>query len=660
MSVKTWRYLLVVAWLGIQFLLPGRAASAQGESSVILTPPDTRSFPRFTAYLDVHDSSGGFVHGLVPQDITMLEDQVALPVDSLAEKTPGVQFVMAISPGTSLAIRDASGTSRFQYLLQGLLAGNWSSESSGVDDLSLVTAGGPQLLHSSDPSALQSALESYLPGDADDAPSLEVLSSALQVVSDPAPRLGMERAILFITPPQTAGVSLGLQSIIENANQQNIHIFVGLIASPEVFEYPETDLLRNLANQTNGTFFAFSRAEPVPDINTILEPLRYVYQLDYTSQAASAGAHQVAAQVNIGGAQLTSSPQTFNLDLQAPRLEILNPPSQIRREFKTAPTPGSAVTSTDLSPLETLLKIKVSFPDGYTHSLARTSLFVDGQKVAENTAPPFDQFLWDLRPYTSNGTHLIKFEAADALGLVGDTGEISVKITVPSTTQEVVAVVYEKRWWIMGIGVLIASSIFVLVLILGGRIHPKPYPWQVKSPAIFGNRRFLGSSRYRESSPGSSATLSTTGNPDLAMKSPSPLIALFRRLPWFRVNEPPVSVIAYLVPLSATGDPTIPAPLEITVNESSLGSDARLAQLVVVDPSIEGLHSKIHYDGKLFTIADAGSVAGTWVNYDQVTPEGRILAHADIIHLGRVGFRFNLPVPPAQPEVIVTSLEPGQ
>ena len=67
----------------------------------------------------------------------------------------------------------------------------------------------------------------------------------------------MERAILFITPPQETDVSLGLQSIISSANQQNIHIFVWLVAAPEVFELPEIDQLRNLADQTHGIFFCF-------------------------------------------------------------------------------------------------------------------------------------------------------------------------------------------------------------------------------------------------------------------------------------------------------------------------------------------------------------------------------------------------------------------
>ena len=99
----------------------------------------------------MHDPSGGFVHALTPQDVSIQEDGVSLPVSELEEQTPGVQFVIAITPGASFTIRDSMGISRYEYLLQGLLAGSWASQPPGVDDFSLLTMGGPQLTHSSSP-----------------------------------------------------------------------------------------------------------------------------------------------------------------------------------------------------------------------------------------------------------------------------------------------------------------------------------------------------------------------------------------------------------------------------------------------------------------------------------------------------------------------------
>jgi pSer/pThr/pTyr-binding forkhead associated (FHA) protein len=46
-----------------------------------------------------------------------------------------------------------------------------------------------------------------------------------------------------------------------------------------------------------------------------------------------------------------------------------------------------------------------------------------------------------------------------------------------------------------------------------------------------------------------------------------------------------------------------------------------------------------------FRLADEGSTAGTWVNYTPVSHEGTRLEHGDLIHFGRVGYRFMLKEP---------------
>ncbi|HEX9091090.1 MAG TPA: Ig-like domain-containing protein, partial [Anaerolineales bacterium] len=466
----------VILTLLIIFLAGVRDSSAQATYIATLSPVDINGFPHLKAYLDVHDPSGAFVHGLKLQDVTIQENGVQVPVTELHEQKPGVQFVIAITAGEPFIIRDAQGITRYEHLLKGLVGGTWSENPSGEDDYSLLTMGGPQLIHSSNPVELRSALESYKADDPKAIPSLEILASALQVASDPTDRPGMERAILFITPPQSADVSTGLQSIIASAAEQNIHIYVWLVASREVFDLPEIDQLRNLADQTRAAFFAFSYDETVPDLETLLEPLRYIYQLGYDSKVAAAGTQQVTAQVNIGTEKITTQPQSFEIDLLSPAPTILNPPTEIIRNFPSRPTPGTTVTNNDLMPVEKVLTIEVTFPDGFERSLTHTSLYVDGTVVAENTSPPFEQFIWDLRSYTQDGVHTLSVEAVDNLGLIGKTGEITVKVVVPTTTQGVILAVSQKRPLIIGATVFVSASILVLVLIIGGRIRPKPHP----------------------------------------------------------------------------------------------------------------------------------------------------------------------------------------
>jgi len=660
MSGQPGRLLPILLTLLILFIVCVGSSSAQAAFIATLTTPDTTDFPHLTAFLDVHDPTGGFVHGLSPQDVTLQENGVSVPVNGLVEQKPGVQFVIAITPGASFTIRDTLGVSRYEYLLQGLLAGTWISKPSEVDDFSLLIMGGPQLTHSSNPDSLHSLLETYQPDDPQATPSLEVLASALQVALDPTPRPGMERAILFITPPQETDVSLGLQSIVASASQQNIHIFVWLIAAPEVLSIPEIDQLRNLADQTYATFFAFSHDESVPDLETLLEPLRYIYQLSYDSQVTTTGPQKVAAQLTMGTEVITSPERSFEVNLQSPVPTLLNPPIEIVRTFSGQPTPGTTDVSGDLLPVEQVLNIDVTFPDGYERPIALTRLYVDGAIVAENTSPPYDQFVWDLRPYFQAGLHTLSVEATDNLGLVGVSGTASVKIIAPTTTQGMIVAFSQKRSLVIGVTVIVSASILVLVLIVGGRIHPKPHPGQVSLPADSNVKtRPAGyRERMRQRKDPVTQPVKITSSSQVMVKPPSK--SWRERFPWPKRKAEPIPAMAYLISLVGSDEPTLPAPLQITDDDITLGSDSHQASLVIADPSIEGSHARIHHADKKFLITDAGSAAGTWVNYEQVTPQGTYLEHMDIIHLGRIGFRFKLSEPGQLRKVVVTPKEQNQ
>jgi len=660
MSGHFGRFFSIIFTLLVLFIVCVGSSSAQTAFIVTLSTPDISDFPHLTAYLDVHDPTGGFIHGLTPQDVTLQENGVLVPASGLVEQKPGVQFVIAITPGASFTIRDTLGISRYEYLLQGILSGTWKTSPSGGDDFSLLTVGGPQLTHSPNPVALQSSLAAYKPGDPHAIPSLEVLASALQVASDPTPRPGMERAILFITPPQETTVALGLQSIIASASQQNIHIFVWLVAAPEVIDLPEIDQLRNLAIQTHATFFAFSHDETVPDLEPLLEPLRYVYQISYDSHISTTGAQQVAAQLTIGSELLTSPVQSIDVNLQSPVPSLLDPPLEIVRAFASQPTQGTAEVNGDLLPVEQVLNIQITFPDGHDRPITLTRLYVDGAIVVENTSPPYDQFVWDLRPYIQEGVHTLSVEATDELGLVGMSANASVKIIVPTTTQGMIVAVSQKQSLVIGVTVIVSASILILVLIVGGRIHPKPHPGQVISPA--GNREKTKPSGYRERmrQRKDPVTQPVKITPSSQVRGKAPSKSWRERLPWFKRKVEPILAMAYLIPLVGSDEPTLPAALQITADNITLGSDPQQSSLVIADPSIELVHARIHHADKTFLITDAGSVAGTWVNYEQVTSQGTYLEHMDIIHLGRIGFRFKLSEPGQLPEVVVTSQEPYQ
>jgi predicted component of type VI protein secretion system len=78
----------------------------------------------------------------------------------------------------------------------------------------------------------------------------------------------------------------------------------------------------------------------------------------------------------------------------------------------------------------------------------------------------------------------------------------------------------------------------------------------------------------------------------------------------------------------------------------TMGRDPTLATYVLDSLSVEGLHARLRQedDGR-FLLQDEGSIAGTWVNYAPISREGVHLEHGDLVHIGKVAFRFEMSKP---------------
>jgi hypothetical protein len=114
-----------------------------------------------------------------------------------------------------------------------------------------------------------------------------------------------------------------------------------------------------------------------------------------------------------------------------------------------------------------------------------------------------------------------------------------------------------------------------------------------------------------------------------------------------RLGEAP----AYLIRLTNGGEPASGVPIPLAEKDMTFGTDPVQSKRVLDDPSISPLHARIKQteDGS-FIVYDHGSIAGTWVNYEPITREGRRLAHGDRIHFGQLVYRFDLSQPPAESE----------
>lgn len=301
----------------LAFLLPV-PVNAQDGGNAFITPPATVVFPYFETYLTVYDSQGKFIQNLKTTDIHLLEDGHSVPVTGVKEFRPGVQAVIAINPGPPFAIQNSQAVSRYDFVIESLEKWGGSRIGTTIDDLSLLTTGGPSTSHVSDPTEWLSTLTSSKVDAKIATPNLDTLSRAVGLAADPTPRPGMGRAVLFITPPFEGTLDGSLDNIASQAEQNGVKIFIWMVASPGAYSSAEAERLAELAEGTGGAFFAYSGEEELPDPETYFAPLRSFYHLTYESKINNNGTHQIKVQVITESGQITTPGMNFEFDIQPP------------------------------------------------------------------------------------------------------------------------------------------------------------------------------------------------------------------------------------------------------------------------------------------------------------------------------------------------------
>jgi hypothetical protein len=612
-------------------------SQAQEAVSATISSPDLAEFPKIMLYLEVRNAQGSFVHGISAEQIQVLENGSELSVESIQELRPGVQVVVAINPGPSFGVRNSKGTSRYDYLKTALTNWAMSRQSSTLDDWSLTITNGPEISHVSDSLQWLEALEEDQTNARTAIPNLDTLFRAVSLAADTPARQGMGRAVLFITPPLEGELNQPMDNLIAQANQQGVSVYAWVISATDVPPTAGMQNLTRLVEQTHGQILLYSGEETLPNPEQYLAPLRWIYCLIYQSAIINPGRHQVAVKIQAGEAKpdenwVAESPaQTFEIDLQPPIPTFVNPPIQIERKLPGAGEVSSSEAAQqtpkpanlELKPSEQTLQVIFDFPDGRRRPITYAALYVDGVLTEEKSEPPFDQFTWKLDSYLTSGTHLLQVQATDSLGLAGASVELPVSITVQNTASNPWLVIQRNLPILTVLLVVVAGAILLLVLLLGGQLRPA---------ALRAAR-----SRRRKIDPLNQPVTITDDSAKQTQNWAS-------RLYW---PQRPITPKAHAF-LSRISDSDVSAstpPIPITSDEITLGSDPNLATLVLEDPSVEGLHARLVRQEDGYRLSDEGSVAGTWVNYSPVSQGGTKLIHGDLVHIGRIGFRFTLRQP---------------
>ncbi|MBN1230565.1 MAG: FHA domain-containing protein [Anaerolineales bacterium] len=644
-------FVLLVLLAG--FTIP---ALAQSPASSAILSINTSQFPMVNLVMNIRDDAGEFIPDLSTHDVSVLEDGIQISPDSVELISPGVQVVVAINPGVAFSIPNQEGLSRFQLIVNHLQ--DWANSTpSAQDDMSLITPNFILSQHEEQPQNWLTELLAYSPDYTTGQPSLTVLNDALDLVSDPLPREGMGKAILFITANTDEQNLESLQGLIDRANAVDVRIFVWIVDSAANVNLDSTIQIESLATSTGGDYFYFSGGETFPEISSYLDPIRNVYQINYRSKLSTSGVHQVQVITKWGDNQINSSPSNFDIQILPPNPIFVDPVSEIYFVPVTEETADLIEASQNVYSYEIL----VEFPDEFPRDLKRTSLYIDGEIAITNTSAPFDVFLLNLNSFSESKIVYIKAEAEDELGMIGTSIEIPVQIIVESPPTYI-------ETFFSGNGPFLALAItglsggaLLLILVLSGKLTPKP---PISPDSI---RRLNDPVTVPLKNINAAVTDTTVQRSKLSgphQRKEDILTRPVEILPPKKVKEPAIRRLGTYGPLKnlglsqkekkpeykpnvflipyppEEGDDSDYLPLD-SQEEILIGSNEAVVGILLNSPSIEPIHARIWQDkwGN-FHIADNGTTARTWVNFDVVPVSGVEIENGDILHFGIVGFRF--------------------
>lgn len=579
-------------------------ALAQTGGRVVLLPLDLSRFPKISFLMEAYRSNGQFDANLSANDLLLIEDGAARPVEQFSRLQSGLDLVVAFNTAPSLGYASGSSTP-LEQVRKTLL--DWCARQTGAtqDEFSLVSNSGGQVTKVSNSAQWSAALRDFSPDLQKVQSSLTSLTQAFDLVTDAGRRTASKRAVLWITPPLADNQLPALPNLADRASQLGARIFIWLVAAPGTgsAETKTQAALADLAQRTGGQYAVFTNASSFPDLESWLQPLRYIYQVEYTSAARASATHRLQVQVRRDEAAPAGAEQRFTLNLQPPNPFFLSPPTRIQLNW----LPGSTKNEYNLHPQQVELPIMVEFPDAFRRALAFTRLYVDGQLVNEIRNPAPAGITWSLEGFTSSQRHTIRVEVEDILGFKRASIDTPVEIGVDASPLQ--AGLDTAFFTSDSLTLPLAGG--VLVLVLGGIIAV----WAVL---------------HRKAHPKPTRVVHTWERPRLSSPQVHP-----RRIS--QTQDAPARLIRLTPEGQALPANSIPLPRQ----ELKVGSDPKKVDVVVESNTIDGIHARIQPNGEQdYIIWDTGSLAGTWVNEAPVSAKGTQLQHGDLVHLGREAYRF--------------------
>ena len=550
--------------------------------SLAFTDIDVREFPKLKAGLSFAQGIGT-PKLLQAGMLTLLEDGVTILPDDLQSQYAGVHFALAFDPNFKFDQRDANGLSPFAKIRSRLqsLEGVFSP---GAGDLFTLVIP-PETKETSLDSfrEFNDAVLAYQQSMRQMNASLNSLADAMSILNNDAS--GKDKVLLWVTPSPNLRYMDLFDELVQQALGRHIRLFVILVGTRDELLSGSGKTLAERAELTGGQAYYFDGNNELPDPADWFQGLGFKYQLSYESGVRQAGEHELIAECG-GCAEtlLRSEPFRFDLDVRPPLVEFIAPPQELELILDAEGLP---------QPAELPLELRIEFPDSLPRPLVRVEVLVNGQAALRKENAPFNSLVLPLMAYTGEEELRLEARLSDNIGLTGHSQIAAVRLNAVSSVPPKITPWYLSAWFLGSLGVLVLLGLGVFFLL--GKRRPK-----------------------------SPAKLKAT-----PLASPQPEIA-------------PQKSLATLVHLDADARPLAEKPVYITDEITLIGRDPQMAQLVLDDPALEGLHAQLHiYPDGSARITDFNSTAGTFVNYEAVGTKGLKLEHNDLLLIGSQLYRFN-------------------